>query len=173
MAEATDEDVQAGEAPQKGGLGKIIIMAVIAVVAAAAGMFGYPLVNDMLNPPEEGEDAAAEEEQPPSKPALFASLHPPLVINFKDEYGDSHFMQMTLEVMARDQGIIDHVRNHSAVIRNNLILMFSNVSFESVETREGKQKMLDDALAEIQAIVEAETGETGVEAVYFTALVVQ
>jgi flagellar FliL protein len=173
MAEAADEDIQVEEAPQKGGLGKWIIMAAMIVAAAAAGMFGYPLVNDLLNPPEDGGEAAEEEAQPPSKPALFASLHPPLVINFKDEYGDSHFMQMTLEVMARDQAIIDHVRNHSAVIRNNLILLFSNVDYASVDTREGKQKMLDDALAEIQAVVEAETGETGVEAVYFTGLVVQ
>ena len=41
MAEAADEDIQVEEAPQKGGLGKWIIMAAMIVAAAAAGI---PLV---------------------------------------------------------------------------------------------------------------------------------
>ena len=128
---------------------------------------------NMISPPPEGEEGEVVEEEPTPKPALFASLDPPLVVNFDDGFGDTHFMQMTLEVMARDQGIIEHVRNHTAVIRNNLILLFSNVTYEAVTTREGKQEMLDDALVEIQDIIKKETGETGVEAVYFTGLIIQ
>ena len=45
MAEATDEDVQAAEAPQKGGLGKIIIMAVIAVVPMSAMVAVIPVIS--------------------------------------------------------------------------------------------------------------------------------
>jgi len=178
MAEATNEELDAagegeGEAaPASGGLRRWIIIAAVAVVAAAGGVFAYPAIMNMLNPPAETE-VAEEEASTPDRPALFAPLHPPLVINFTDAYGDSRFMQMTLEVMARDQGVIDEVKNHAAVIRNALILRFSSVDYERVTTREGKQQMLDDALEEIRTIIETETGETGVEAVYFTGLIIQ
>ena len=167
MADEENQD-QAAEGEEKGGMGKLIIIGVAVVVLGVGGFFGYK----MMNPPP-ADDAAAEEMQPASKPALFASLHPPLVINFEDQYGDAHFMQMTLEVMAREQKIVDHVKNHAAVIRNSLILMFSNVDYETITTREGKQEMLDEALVEIQDIVMKETGDEGVEAVYFTGLIIQ
>ena len=172
MAEEVIEEQAVEEAP-KGGKGKLIITGVVMVLLAVGGWFANPIIMNMINPPPEGEEGEVVEEAPTPKPALFASLHPPLVVNFDDGFGDTHFMQMTLEVMARDQGIIEHVRNHSAVIRNNLILLFSNVTYEAVTTREGKQEMLDAALVEIQDIIKSETGETGVEAVYFTGLIIQ
>ena len=170
MAEAEASETLVEEAPPKGGGMKWIIIAVLVVGLAAGGWFAYPMITGAE---EETGEVVAEESAGADKPALFAPLHPPLVINFQDQYGDSHFMQMTLEVMARDQGLIDHVKNHAAVIRSNLILLFSGVEYEQAITREGKEKMLDDALAEIQKIIEAETGETGIEAVYFTGLVIQ
>jgi len=42
-----------------------------------------------------------------------------------------------------------------------------------VITREGKEQMLADGLAEIQRIMTDVYGEPGAEALYFTALVVQ
>ena len=113
----------------------------------------------------EAQAETVEESEPANtQPALFASLHPPLVINITDSYGESHFLQVTLEVMARDQEVINEVKNHSAVIRNSLILMYGSVDFEYVVQRAGKEKMLSDALEEIQDIVKRETGVTGVEA---------
>lgn len=166
---AEQDENEAVEGAAGGGGKKWIIIGVAVVLLGVGGFFGYPMI--MGEPEADGEMAA--EEASADKPALFASLHPPLVINFQDAYGDSHFMQMTLEVMAREQGLVDAVRDHAAVIRNNLILAFSNVDFETINTRDGKQKMLDEALVEIQTVVENETGDTGIEAVYFTGLIIQ
>lgn len=172
MAEdQTDEqpdELEEGEV-KKGGLLKWIVVGVLAIGLGVGGWFAYPLV--MGSEPEA--DAEMAEDEPEDKPALFAPLAPPLVLNFTDQYGDAHFMQMTLEVMSRDPAVIDHVRNHAAVIRSQLILLFSDLTYEAVVTRDGKEAMLDDALGEIRAIVKRETGETGVEAVYFTGLVIQ
>ncbi len=119
------------------------------------------------------EEAVAEEAAPGDGPALYTSLHPPLVVNFKDSVGESHYMQITMEVMARDQNIINSVREHTPVIRNALILLYSGAVYEEVTTRDGKEKMLADGLAEIQKVMTEQVGEPGVEAVYFTALVIQ
>ena len=166
------EDAQEEETQKGGGKSKLIIISVVLVVLAAGGYFATPYIMNVISPPSES-DSEVVDETDTSKPALFTSLRPPLVVNLKDEYDDAHFMQITLDVMARDQGIIDEVKNHAAVIRNSLILMYGSVDYEFVITREGKEKMLADALEEIQAIVERETGETGVEAVFFTGLIIQ
>ena len=55
-----------------------------------------------------------------------------------------------------------------------MILLYGQSVYEEVTTREGKEQMLADGLAEIQRIMAEETGDgSGVEAVYFTALVIQ
>lgn len=171
-AEDQTEDNEAEET-KGGGKTKLIIIVVALLVLGAGGFFAAPAVMNMISPPAEDEAEPAEPVVDTGKPALFAPLHPPLVVNFKDAYGESHFMQFTLEVMAREQAVIDEVKNHAAVIRNSLILMYGNVEYETVITREGKEQMLADALAEIQDIVETETGKTGVEAVFFTSLIIQ
>lgn len=185
-AEDTDKEAEATDEEQSGGgKSKLPLIGAVLAVLAIGGYFAMPYVMNMISPPAavETEDVAgaseketgkkAENKIDKSKPALFTSLHPPLVINFRDSFGDAHFMQITLEIMARDQGIIDEVKNYVAVIRNSLILMFGSVDYDEVTTRAGKEQMLADALLEIQKIIEDETGETGIEAVYFTSLIIQ
>ena len=130
---------------------------------------------NLISPPEEEPSAELEGEMEDvsSKPAIYTSLHPPLIVNFEDSLGDSHFMQVTLEVMARDQDVINAVREHAPVIRNDLILLYTNVVYEEVTTREGKEKMLSDGLLQVQNIMQERIGEPGVEALYFTGLVIQ
>ena len=82
-------------------------------------------------------------------------------------------MQITMEVMARDQGVINAVREHTPVIRNALILLYSGAVYDEVTTLDGKEKMLADGLEKIQGVMTEQIGEPGVEAVYFTALVIQ
>ena len=82
-------------------------------------------------------------------------------------------MQVTLEVMARDQATINEVREHIPIIRNALILLYSGYIYEDVSTREGKEMMLADGLAEIQRVMTQRIGKPAVEEVYFTGLVIQ
>ncbi|MGB5626786.1 MAG: flagellar basal body-associated FliL family protein [Woeseiaceae bacterium] len=169
MAEE-DNDTEVA-ASSGGGMMKKLMFAGIGLALLAAGVFGGMTFFGGEAPPEG--DAAVEEVGPADGPALYTSLHPPLVVNFKDSVGDSHFMQITMEVMARDQTVLNSVREHAPVIRNSLILLYSGANYEEVTTRDGKEKMLADGLTEIQNVMTQKIGEPGVEAVYFTALVIQ
>ncbi len=165
-----EEETQTEE-PQAsgGGMMKKLLFAGIGVVLLGVGAFvGLTFMKDE---PADGEELV--EEAPARGPAIYQSLHPPLVVNFKDSAGDTHFMQATMEVMSRDQEVINAVRDHTPVIRNSLIMLFSNAVYEDVTTREGKEKLLEDGLAEIQRVMLEEADTEGIEAVYFTALVIQ
>jgi len=170
-----DEENQE-DAPQEksGGAMKMIIFGAAGLVLVAIGIFAGPAVMNLVSPAEEAETEASEAAADvPAKPAIYQSLHPPLVVNFKDAYGDPHFMQVTMEVMGRDQDAVNAVREHTPAIRNALILMFGQANYEEVITRAGKEKMLEDARNEIQRVMTEQIGEPGIEEVYFTALVIQ
>ena len=164
---------------QKGGMMKMIMLGGGAVVLLAIGIFAGPAIQNMISPPadpaaaEGAEDEAAEAAAPADGPAIYQGLHPALVVNFRDALGEPHFMQIEMEVMARDQDVINAVREHTPVIRNNLILLYGNAKYEEVTTREGKEQLLADGLAEIQAIMAERVGEPNVEALYFTNLIIQ
>ncbi|MEO1201656.1 MAG: flagellar basal body-associated FliL family protein [Pseudomonadota bacterium] len=168
---AEEETASENTEEKGGGMMSKIILAVVGLVLVAVGIFAGPAIKNMISPPPE----ASEEEEvvEASGPPIYQSLHPPLVVNFKDSAGDAHFMQVTMEAMSRDQSVINAVRENTAVIRNALILLYSGAVYEEVSTREGKEQMLEDGLAEVQRVVKETTGETGPEALYFTALVIQ
>ena len=173
MAEEDIEVEVAAEEP-KGGKRKWLLFGGIGLLLLVVGIVGGTAVMKMTSgSAEDAEEKAEQAASIPGKPPLYTGLHPPLVVNFDDLNGTTHFMQITMEVMARDQTVINAVREHMPVIRNNLILLYGNAVYEEITTRGGKEKMLADGLAEIQKVMKAQIGEAGVEAVYFTSLIVQ
>ena len=157
-------------APAKvgGSIGKTLLIALGGVALVGAGIFASSFFGN-----QDTSGQSAEEPARAVKQALYTSLQPPLVVNFRDSSGDSHYMQVTLEIMARDQKVIDAVKQHSAMVRNSLILLFSGtVDYAALNTREHKEQLLTDALGEVRKVM-GERGVDGIEAVYFTSLIIQ
>jgi flagellar FliL protein len=123
---------------------------------------------------EEGEegDEEGDEEDGETQPAIYLPIDPAFVVNFASQ-GKARFLQVTVEVMTRDPLMPDQIKLHMPVIRNNLMLLFSSQSYDGVSTLEGKESLREEALEVVQLILEEETGDTGVEAVYFTSFVMQ
>jgi len=103
--------------------------------------------------------------------AIYYAIDPPLVVNFEDSSA-VRFLQITVELMARDQKAIDGVTKNVPLIRNNLLLLISNRDYKTLMTREGKEKLRTEALAEVQNIVKKE-GTPPVDDLLFTSFVVQ
>jgi flagellar FliL protein len=77
-----------------------------------------------------------------------------------------------MEVMAKDQKGIDSVQKNIPLIRNNLLLLMSNRDYQSLMSREGKEKLRQEALVEIRAVQKKQGGDD-IEDVLFTSFVVQ
>jgi len=118
-----------------------------------------------------GDEADAEEEEPLAPP-IYLPLDPPLVATFEDN-STVRFLQLTLEVMARDQDAIDAVQTHMPVIRNNLLLLMGGRTLSELTSREGKEALRAEALKAVQNVLIKNTGKPGVEDLYFTSFVVQ
>jgi flagellar FliL protein len=75
--------------------------------------------------------------------------------------------------MTRDESVVESIKKHMPVIRNNLTFLFSGRTYEDVKTIKGKERLRTAALEEVQNIMEEETGNSAVEALYFTSFVTQ
>jgi flagellar protein FliL len=58
-------------------------------------------------------------------------------------------------------------------VRNALLLLLGSRRVSDLASREQKEKLQADVLAEIQAVMAAETGKPQIEAVYFNSFVMQ
>lgn len=156
---------------------KMLIPIIIAVVVAAGAGGGIAwFMSKKAAPAEPGAEVPAAAEAhaapPPGAKPEYIALEPPFVVNLADASGD-RYLQVEVQLMGRTPKIGDTVKEHMPVIRNRLLLLFSQQTTETLRSREAKEKLQTDALKEVQAVLTEATGSTGIEAVYFTSFVTQ
>lgn len=157
-----------GEAPKKGGKGKLIIIAVAAVVLIGGGVGGF-----LFWKSRQGGEHAAKEEPKPLLPLQFVPLDPPFVVNFSGQQ-TVRFLQVEVRLSSREPGVIELMKANEPVIRNDLLLLFGQQDAAELATREGKEKLRTAALEQVRRIVKAEGGKPeSVDNVYFTSFVMQ
>jgi flagellar FliL protein len=189
MAKKEDLDLDVeGKGKKKSSKLKLIIILVMVLLLAGGGggAAWYFLVMQKPDVAEMDADMEDVDEDVPAtvknkkknkkkssnEPPIFTGLDPAFVVSFKDQ-SQARFMQLSVELMSRDQEVIDIVDSYKPMIRNNLLLLFSSQKFEEIVTREGKEKLLEQTLEEVNNTLYNEAGIDGVEAVYFTAFVAQ
>ncbi len=106
------------------------------------------------------------------KTAIYVPIEPTFVVNFEGK-SRVKFLQVSVEVMTRDQSVVKSIKKHMPAIRNNLTFLFSSRTYEDVKTIKGKERLRTAALEEVQDILEQETGNSAIEALYFTSFVTQ
>ncbi len=126
------------------------------------------------NEKDKAEGEGEEDTNPDGTPrvALYMDIEQPFVVNFQDE-GQLRYLQITISVMTKNPKVVEEMKRHMPLIRNNLVMLFSGQTREGIISREGKEKIRKDAEAEVQKILKEQTGNPGVQALYFTSFVMQ
>jgi flagellar FliL protein len=183
----TDDDVIAPAKARRSGalLGTLVNGGAIFALSLAAVVSGG-FINAKLHPlPEMQLDkdgkitaiappapvAAHGEGEGKGTAALYYAIDPPLVVNFEDG-AVVRFLQITMEVMAHDEKAIDSVQKNIPLIRNNLLMLMSNRDYQTMMSRDGKEQLRHEALAEIRK-VQTQSGAPDVDDLLFTTFVVQ
>ena len=117
--------------------------------------------------------AAAKRPAPPKGPPLYVALDPPFVTNFDGDQG-VRFLQITAQVMTHDQATQDLIKANDPVLRNDLLLLFSNQKAVELQTRDGREHLRAQALDTVRKVVAGTGGHPElVDAVLFTSFVMQ
>ena len=103
---------------------------------------------------------------------MYHSLDPSFVVNLLNER-TTKFLQVDVQVMTRKDNVIERLETYDVRIRHELIMMFSNLKKEQINSLEGRKEIQQMVMETINAVLEAESGRGGVDAVYFTKFVMQ
>lgn len=155
----------------------IVIVAGLLLIAAAVGatlFFTGAFISHGAAAPSAPAtpQAAAAPAVARSAGPIYLPIEPAFVVNIEDG-ALVRFLQIQTNLMSHDQTVIDSVDKYLPRISNDLILLFSAVKMDEIRTAEGRQQLQQQALDAVNKVLVAETGRGGVEAVYFTKLVVQ
>ena len=115
---ASKSKADKGDKP-KGGKSLLTIGLVAVIAAGAAGGGAWYFASHAGKDVKPDAPKAKSPGEVPA-PAQYFALEPPFVVNFTAA-SDVRFMQVTLQVSARDQAVIDQVKEHTPAIRNGLV----------------------------------------------------
>jgi len=149
---------------------KWLIIGIIAFLVLAGGGVAAWL---LLGQNDTHGKKVAQKPKEPEAPPLYVALDPPFVVNFE---GDQlvRFLQVTVQIMTRDPGVVELLKANDPVVRNDLLLLFGNQKYEVLSTRAGKEKLRGEALTAVRHVVQSSGGKADhIEQVYFTSFVMQ
>ena len=165
-----DEDLDLGIEQDKGSKKRLIVIIAIAlIVLTGAGLgVGWFLLGD--------EDAVEADQQAgeatAQQPAIYHPMDPVFVVNLR-EGSKAKLLQASVQVMAREQETIDFVEHNDPMIRHTLLNLFGSHTDQELATRDGKEKLQAEVMKRLNQIIRDQGGKGEVEAVYFTAFVMQ
>jgi flagellar FliL protein len=170
---ADEEEVAEGEAAEgeEGAEGapksKKLLFIIIAVVLLGGGAGAFFFLK--------GGDKKADEAHKEAVvvPPIYVNLDPPFVVNFEAEAA-VRFLQVTVSIMTRDLHMEELLKKNDPRIRNDLLMLLGGQKYDTISTREGKEKLQSESLEAVRAVVKSAGGEPEkIEALYFTAFVMQ
>ena len=156
----------------------IIILAAVIVLTIAASLGGaFFMTNRMLDSKlaqaglvkKPGMTKGADgHHDKPKAPPIYVPLEP-FVVNFVQN-GTLRYLQITIELMSRKETVVDKVKKTLPEIRNSLILVLSDRSYEQLSSRKGKEEIRAKIKKQVNRILGT---DAGIESVYLTGFVMQ
>lgn len=172
-----DKDLEGDEeAAAAGGSKKklfILIGAAVLVLLIGVGV-ALMLMGGDDKASVEGEDAAATEEAEP------VELVDPIYYPFKSEFvvsfppgSRAKMLQTSLQVMSRDQAVIDYLAKNAPMLRHHLFNLLSEQDAAALYGREGREALAKAVEDRLETLMKEHGVEGDIGAVYFTELVLQ
>jgi len=116
--------------------------------------------------------AAKHADKQPSGPVKYIALDPPFLVNFNGN-SDVRYLQVSIELSAHRQKVLDAVKAQMPAIRNGLLLLLSSQKPSALSSRAGKDKLRGEVLDTVRKVLKKQTGISGLQGAYFTSFVMQ
>ncbi len=177
MAEQ-EEDVASEE--KAGSKKKLLIIvggAVLLLIMTFAGLyfsgfFDEEKISETAELSESDSTESAEQAgESEAGETIYHDMTPPFMVNFSE--GRIKILKIAISVMAKGDEVIDAVKKHDPLIRNNILMMLSAQNPEMLKTTDSKEALQDSIKEEINKVLAERKVSSKVEDVFFTDLVMQ
>lgn len=100
----------------------------------------------------------------------YVELAPAFVTNFQAP--KIRFLKADVSLKVKGSATAEAIKYHLPFIRNNLVMLFSRQSEESLNSPEGRQHLKEEALQEVISVLQTESAAAEVQEVLFTSFIV-
>lgn len=175
---AAEQDLkldQANPEEEAGGSKKkliIIIVAVVLLIAIAVGATVFLMSGDDAASDEASPEEAAEVVEEVAIPAQYIKMKPRFIVNY-NVGTRQRFLQASIEIMTRSQGVVDAVELHNPMLRNEIVRILSDQDFKALRIPEGRLALKNQLQEQLIALLKSEADVEGIEAILFTDFVMQ
>lgn len=144
----------------------IIIVAVALLVLGIAGAGAVLLLSKKSAPGKEKEHKVE-----PAKAPVFVPLEP-FVVNLQSESGDK-YLQVSMTLQAQDDETAELIKKNMPQVRSRLLLLLSSKDATEILNSDGKEKLIEDIVAQVKQPFVPKGEPQRVNGVFFTSFIVQ
>ena len=106
--------------------------------------------------------------------SLYYVIEEPFTINFLRQSDEkARYLQIKVALKSSDQAILTSAENNLPMIQDALRTLFAEQDMQTIKSLDGRNTLQQKAFERIKAIFEEETGNSNLEAVYFTTFLWQ
>ncbi|MEO1765854.1 flagellar basal body-associated protein FliL [Thiobacter aerophilum] len=149
---------------------KFLIITIVAVLLAGGG--GGAAWWFLAGSKGGGSHETAHKEET-EKPPVFTRLDQFTVNLQRGADGEDHYLQVEVDLQVANEKVIEQIKLRMPQIRNATLLLMSSKTAEELAPVEGKQKLANDIVTQVNQILGVKDPKQGVLAVYFSAFVIQ
>lgn len=165
---ADEDELTVADDEGKSSANKLIIIiaaALLAIGALAIGAYFF------IGGDDAGQPVAAAEQQQRVQ-SIYYKLEKPFVVNIRSS-GRQRHMQINVSIKGKDPQAMAMISKHEPVIKNDLNQLFSSQEVQVLQTKEGLEKLNQDATKTVQSFLQKEIGSPGIDQVLFENFVMQ
>jgi len=159
----------------------LIIIVVAVVVVIAGGVGGYflfaggsePQAIDEQDKPAEQVVETTTESGVDVKKAHYVSMAPEFVLNLNDASGNSHYISLDITLMTRDEALVEKLKTHKPLIKNDVLAYLSSQSYQQLKTSSKDSQLREKILAIVNQALSSQGEASKVESVLFTNFVME
>lgn len=150
-----------GEAQPKKGRGKLIIIALVVLVAlGGGGFFGYSKLK--------GKETKYPEAQNIDKPGEKVEFKP-FVVNLMDDGQFPHYFKIELEMVLKDGSNLREIEVKKGELRDVVIVLLSSKRKRDLVSIEGKDRLRDEIVNRVNSVLRYAT----VNRIFFKDFIIQ
>jgi len=126
----------------------ILLIVIILVVLNLAGLAAWWFLSEG----ESTSSDSAEKEETVKAPIKYLTMVPEFIVNF-DPTSKVRYLQVDLQIATRDEKALEIVNSYRPVIRNNILIVLSGVSYDELKDRSGKEALQKKLLDTVNKVV--------------------
>lgn len=105
---------------------------------------------------------------------IYYSIEEPFTINFLNQSQEkARYLQIKVTLMSHDPRVIESAEHNLPMIQDALRTLFTEQGYDTVSSVAGREQLQQQALSEVQSLLQQETGNDGLEQIYFTSFILQ